>query len=57
VVASSASAGHEAVAAWARKDEAIAKAKRREIESRGYIRSSEEKDLVPREELARLNAD
>jgi TonB family protein len=50
-------AGHEAVAAWARKDEAIAKAKRREIGSRGYIRSSEEKDLIPREELARLNAE
>jgi len=49
-------AGNEAITAWALKDEAIAKAKRRQIESRGSIRSSEEKDLIPPAELARLNA-
>jgi TonB family protein len=50
-------AGHQAIAAWARKDEAIAKAKNRQMESLGYISSSDEKDLIPPKELAKLNAE
>jgi TonB family protein len=49
-------AGREAITAWARKDAAIAEAKRKQMASRGSISSSDEKDLIPHGELTRLNA-
>jgi TonB family protein len=50
-------AGQEAVAVRVRKDQAISKAKRRYLESRGFIGSSEEENVIPRDELAKLNAE
>ena len=50
-------AGREGVDAWARKDEAIARAKRAQMASSGSIRSSREEDLIPKRELEKLNAD
>jgi TonB family protein len=50
-------AGREGLDAWARKDEAIARAKRSQASLSGSIRSSEEKDLIPKRELEKLNAE
>jgi len=47
-------AGREGVDAWARKDEAIARAKRSQT-AIGNIRSGDEKALIPKRELDKLN--
>jgi TonB family protein len=50
-------AGREGVEAWARKDEAIARAKRAQVALSGSIRSSREEDLIPKRELEKMNAE
>jgi len=50
-------AGREGVDAWARKDEAIARAKRSQMLLSGSVRSGDENDLIPKRELEKLNTE